>query len=81
MLTVTSCPVELRGVSNKTSKTGKGYYVLNVETDDGEPFALYCPDFNALPSGLVKGDKVLVSFVVSRYKGSEKLTVCQVAKA
>ena len=81
MFTLVSCPVELRGVANKTSKTGKTYYVLNVETDEGQPFSLYCPDFNALPSGLVKGDKVLVSFTYSNFRNQEKLTVIQVSKA
>lgn len=80
MLTVKSTPLELRGIANKTSKTGKIYYVLNCETDDGTPHALYCPSADALPSGLKKGDIITVDFQVSSYKGSERLVATHVDK-
>lgn len=81
MLYVEAKNLELRGISNKTSKTGTVYYVLNLETQDGEAHTMYCPDFNALPQGLKKGDKVTVTLEVSYYKGNPKLTVTKLVKA
>lgn len=80
MLTVKSCPLELRGVAHKTSKSGKLFYTINVESSDGTPHALYCPDANALPQGLNKGDMVYVTFNVSYYMGNERLSVIGVEK-
>lgn len=80
MLTVKSAPLELRGVANNTSKKGNVYYTLNVESSDGSPHALYCPDASALPQGLKKGDMVTVDFEVSYYRGNERLIVTKVAK-
>ena len=80
MLTVKSNPLELRGIVNNTSKNGKAYYTLNVESADGTPHALYCPDFNALPQGLKKGDVVCVTFNVHRYQNQERLVVCKVER-
>ena len=81
MLIVTSAPLELRGIANKSSKNGKLYYILNVESSDGSPHALYCPDANALPQGLKKGDMVAVDFLVTYYKGNERLVVNKVNRA
>ena len=80
MLTVTSCPLELRGVAHKTSKKGKIYYVINCEDKDGTPYGFYCPDAKALSPSLKKGDSVLVSFEVTYFKGNEKLSVTYVEK-
>lgn len=81
MLTVKSAPLELRGIANKSSRNGNQYYVLNVESADGSPHALYCPKYEALPQGLKKGDMVEVTFEVSYFKGNEKLVVCGVERA
>lgn len=80
MLTVNSCPLELRGVAHKTSKSGKLFYTINVESSDGTPHALYCPDASALAQGLSKGDMVTVTFNVSYYMGNERLSVIGVEK-
>ena len=80
MLTVCSCPLELRGVAHKSSKNGKLYYVINCETMDGTPYAFYCPDSSALNDGLKKGDIVNVTFNVGYYKGNERLVVSLVEK-
>lgn len=81
MLTVKSCILELRGVANKTSKTGNVYYSINTETEDGTPYAFYCKDSSAFPSGLKKGDKVNIFFEVSYFKGQERLVAVEVVKA
>lgn len=81
MLKVKSYPLELRGIANTTSKKGNVYYTLNCESDDGSPHALYCPKIEALPQGLKKGDKILVTFEVSYFKGNERLVVAQVERA
>lgn len=78
MLSVASNPLELRGIANKTTKSGKTYYVVNTESDDGTPYALYCPDASAFAEGLKKGDKVRVLFEVNRFQGNEKLIVRKV---
>ena len=80
MLYLNAENLELRGVANKTSKTGNLYYVMNVETQDGEHHEFYCPDSNVFPNSLKKGDKINVSFEVSYYKGNPKLTVARVEK-
>lgn len=82
MLTVTSSPLELRGIANKVSaKTEKVYYILNCECDDGDPVSFYCPDASVLPPGLRKGTMVTLTFDVSFYKGNERLTVSAVEVA
>ena len=80
MLTVKSNPLEVRGIANKTTAQGKLYYVLNTETEDGSPEALYCPDASVFPEGLRKGDVVTVDFSVSRYGRNERLVVTSVHK-
>lgn len=80
MISVTSSPMELRGVVNKSSKSGKMYYVLNVESADGTPHALYCPNVDALPQGLKKGDSVLVSFSLTSFNGQERYYVTKVTR-
>lgn len=62
MLTVASEPLELRGIASKQSKNGKSYYIVNAETPDGTAHQFYCPDFNALPQGLKKGENIRVYF-------------------
>lgn len=81
MLTVKSSPLELRGIANKSSRNGNQYYVLNVESSDGSPHALYCPKFEALPQGLKKGEMVQVTFEVSYFKGNERLVVTAVERS
>lgn len=80
MLNVTSSTLELRGVQSKTTSKGKAYYILNVEDESGSPYALYCPEFNTLPRGLDKGDKIAVTFEVKVYNGNERLIVIGVDK-
>lgn len=81
MLHVASEPLELRGIASNTSpKTGKMYYIVNCETDDGTPYQFYCPDFNALPQGLSKGEKVRVYFNVRYFNQKERLEVFRVDK-
>lgn len=80
MLLVKSLPLELRGVANKQTKKGVTYYVLNVETDDGTPYALYCPKSDCLPLGLRKGDTICVTMEVIVYNGTERLIVRHVEK-
>ncbi len=81
MLRVKSEPLELRGIVHKQTKAGKLYYVLNTESDDGSPHALYCPDAGRLPQGLKKGDLVQVTFDVAVFQGNERLVVSMVEKA
>ena len=80
MLKVASEPLELRGVATNTTKNGKTYYVVNTEMEDGTPNKFYCPDFNALPQGLSKGDMVRLYFHVRRFGREERLEVCKVEK-
>lgn len=46
--------VELRGITNKTTKNGNVYYMLNVEDVDGSPWQFYCPNSEVFPTGLKK---------------------------
>lgn len=80
MLKVASEPLELRGISSHTSKNNKPYYQVNAETPDGTPYQFYCPDFNALPQGLNKGDQVRIYFHVKVFNRQERLEVCGVEK-
>lgn len=80
MLIVKSHPLELRGIANKSSRNGNQYYVLNVESADGSPHALYCPKYEAIPQGLKKGDAISVTFEVTYFKGNERLVVSAVEK-
>ena len=80
MLKVASQPLELRGIANNTAKSGKAYYTINTEAEDGTPYAFYCPDFNALPQGLKKGDEVRIYFNVRYFQGKERLEVEKVEK-
>lgn len=81
MLTVTTCPLELRGIANKTTSNGRTYYVLNCESNDGTPHAMYCPSADALPAGLKKGDMVTMLCDVRTYDRSERLIVKSVRLA
>lgn len=80
MFTVKCSSLELRGVASKTTAKGKPFYLLNVEDNEGNPYSLYCPDFNSLPQGLSKGDNVSVEFDVHYYQGNERLIVRKVEK-
>lgn len=75
MLTVTSQPLELRGISPKTTQKGNTYYNVNCETEDGEHFAFYAKDPSGFPEGLKKGDKVRIDFEVAYFQGKERLIV------
>lgn len=80
MLCMKSLPLELRGVQNRLTKGGKAYYLLNVENEDGMPYQLYCPNSNALPQGLKKGDMVTVTFAYTVFDRQERVYVTQVEK-
>ena len=80
MLKVRSDVLELRGISNATSKRGNVYYSLNVEEADGTSHSLYCPKADAFPEGLKKGDKIRVVFDVSYFRGYERLSVSAVER-
>ena len=80
MLTVKSEPLELRGVANRVKKTGELYYLLNVEDAEGTPHQLYCPDPDAVPQGLRKGENIVVTFHVKQYERTEYLVVNKVEK-
>lgn len=81
MFHVKSNALELRGIATKTPTPVKVYYMLNVEGPDGTPYSLYCPNGNALPQGLKKGDNIFVTFEVRYYQGKERLVVVQVERA
>ena len=80
MLKVASEPLELRGISNTTSKKGTVYHTVNCETEDGTPYGFYCPDVSAIAPGLKKGDKVRVYFNVRRFNKEQRLEVMNVEK-
>lgn len=80
MLTLKSTTLELRGVANRQKKDGSVYYLLNVEDAEGTAEQLYCPNTDAIPQGLRKGDNVVVWFDVKKYQGNEYLVVCKVEK-
>ena len=80
MLKVASEPLELRGIASKEGKNQKMYYTVNAETPDGTAHQFYCPDFNALPQGLNKGDQVRIYFDVRYFQGKERLIVSRVEK-
>lgn len=80
MLIVKSYPLELRGIAHKTKQNGGLYYVINTESADGTPHALYCPSAECLPQGLAKGDMIVVTFEVVRYQNNERLVVMEVEK-
>lgn len=80
MLIVKSYPLELRGIAHRTTKKGNLYYILNVESSDGTPHALYCPNADCLPAGLNKGDMISVTFEVSYFQNNERLVVKEVEK-
>ena len=80
LMVKTLTPVELRGVSNKQTKKGETYYLLNVETADGLPYSVYCPTAEVLPQGLRKGDMIEIDFEVRKYLLDEKLVARVVCK-
>lgn len=80
MLTVSSNVLELRGIANKTKKSGEVYYIVNCESEDGTHFGFYCPDSNAFPTGIKKGDAVKVVFEVKYFDNRERLVVRNLVK-
>lgn len=80
MLTLKTCPLELRGIENKVSQEGKVYYMIYCELDSGKPYKFFVADAKVFPEGLKKGDKITVSFELSYFKGYERLNVIQVDK-
>jgi len=80
MLTLKSTPLELRGIANRFKKDGNVFYLLNVENEEGTPHQLYCPNPDALPQGLKKGDLVEVVFHMKKYENNEYLVVHKVEK-
>lgn len=81
MFSVKADALELRGVSNRVTKSGRNYLSLNVEDNEGFPYSLYCPKPEIMPQGLKKGDKISVTFAYSQYHGQERLIVSAVSKA
>lgn len=81
MLTVKSCPMELRGIAHKPRKnTGEVYYIVNAELVDGTAYSFYCPNATAFGAELKKGDEVEITFEVSIYNNRERLIVVKVEK-
>lgn len=80
MISVTSSPLELRGIANKTSSKGSVYYVVNVENESGESCGLYAKDASGFPQGLKKGDIIRAQMDVMFYQGTERLIVRQIEK-
>ena len=80
MLIVKSNPLELRGIAHKETKQKKVYYVVNCEEEDGTSHAFYCPDANAFPQDLKKGEMVNVTFEVNYFNNQERLVVKSVSK-
>lgn len=78
MLILKTDVLELRGIKNETSKNGNVYQVLNCEAYDGEPHAFYCPDSSLLPSGMKKGDKIVLHLSVKTFKGNRSFSICKV---
>lgn len=70
MLTVKTNKLELRGINSQVSqKTNKSYYLIYCEDlESFEPYKFLCRDFNALPQGLTKGDKVVLTLSYNTYK-------------
>lgn len=68
---------ELRGITEKTSsKTGKKYFVVNLESSDGEPFTLCAKEYSPLQN-LAKGKTYI--FVCDLYMGRNmNLTIISV---
>lgn len=81
MLIVKTTPLELRGISSKVSGKGKMYYNINVESEDGSPHSLYCPNVDALPAGLKKGQMIIATCEIVKFGKEEKLVVNQVQRA
>ena len=65
--------VELRGLKSGISKKGNSFVVVYVESKNGEPYNFYCFEPEIIPSGLKKGDFVVLDFIVSK-KGCLFLT-------
>lgn len=80
MLTMKSCPLELRGAISKQTKNGKLYVLLNCETDVGEHYQFYSGDPNIVTPDLKKGDKVVLVFAYSVYDKQERLSVIGIDK-
>jgi len=72
--------LELRGIANKVSPKGTLYHIINVETEDGTPHALYCPKVDALPQALKKGEIVNVEFDYVTFGRNERLVVSKVER-
>lgn len=70
--------LELRGIQNKESKSGNAFYLINCEDDNGNAYSFYCKDYNAIPQGLKKGEKVNIYFEYRTYQGKETITVVNV---
>ena len=72
---VKSEPIELRGIANKETKKGNVYYIVNCELADGTPLSFYCPNSDAFPSGLKKGEIITIDFLYKKFNGNEQLLV------
>lgn len=80
MVYLSSCTLELRGISDRHTKDGKVYYMVNCEDDEGNAIAFYAPNADGFEQGLKKGDSVRVIFELKRYQNTERLVVVKVAK-
>lgn len=77
MLNLKTDVLELRGLVNATSKKGNVYYVIYAESEQGEPYKLFCRDASAFPQSLKKGDNVVVTVTYNSFK---ELQVVKVEK-
>lgn len=76
-----SAKLELRGIVNKTSKqTNNVYYIVYLETEQGEPFNFFCKDASAFQEGLKKGDMVNVKFGLSYFDDKPNLNITSIRK-
>lgn len=79
MINLTTDVLELRGIKNAMSKKGNVYYVLNCEDDGGEACKFVCKNFDSIPSGLKKGDKVQLKVAYNNFKDLDVLGVEKVS--
>ena len=75
MLSLKTETLELRGLKNETSKKGNLYYIIFCETACGEPHKFFCKNSEAFPSGLKKGDNVILTLTYNSFKELEVLKV------
>ena len=69
MLRLHTNTMELRGITTQTSKKGTTYYIVYCEDCESfEPYKFYCKDYETLPQGLKKGDKIHLTVDYNNFK-------------